>query len=313
LLPFFFLPGCVGEDREDCSPPYNVALAFSLPGDNGVDRFPGEIHSVDAFILDSVGNFLRRERVERAALETYQGLRLRLDPGRYRVTCWGNNAGNTAYEELSPGAATGAIAYASVIAGHAGDADSLYRAPRPATTRATRATRAPVLTGAEQVVDGLLTLEVPSLHADVTLPVEFSSAHHRLEVRVVGYDDGRSLPDVEIAGLPAGDELLTGLSLLDASLTPRRVASRKATVDDGSDNGGVATFVTFPFDVDDSAVMIRVLDPATGNPAYAVALADVIDPGSLTITIVIRITITFTGVGVTITVEGWQSSDVQTS
>jgi hypothetical protein len=295
-----FLFGCLGEDRDDCPSTYNVALEFSLPDEHGIDRFPGEIHSVDAFILDNAGNLLRRERVERAALDAYQGLRLSLDPGRYRVTCWGNNADNTAYKELTTGAATGVITYANVIAGNAGDGDPLYRSPRPA------ATRAPALTGDEPAVDGLLTLEVTSLR-DVVLPVEFSVAHHRLEVRVVGYDGGHSLPDVEIAGLPEGNELYTGLSLLDAAPAPRRVASRKIV-----DNGGLATFVTFPFDVHDPAVMIRVIDHATGSVAYAVALADVIDPAAPGNTIVIRVTITFTDVDVTVSVKGWQSTGVQT-
>jgi hypothetical protein len=317
LLSLFSLAGCVGEDRDDCPPPgpgFNVALAFSL--ENGVDRFLDKIHSVDVFILDSVGGFLRRERVERDSLEVYQGLRLHLDPGRYRVTCWGNNAANTAYEGLLPGVTTGGIAYSAINTLFVGDSDSLYRAPSAATTRATRATRAPALTGAEPTVDGLLTLEVPKTGADVTLPVEFSTAYHLVEVRVIGYDGGNSLPNIEIAGLPIGDELLSGLSLLDASLSPRRVTGRKPAVDDGTNSmTATATFTTFLFPLDDPAVLIRVLDPVTGldAPHTPVVLSSKIDPGSSPSTsITIHITIDFTTlyVDVTVTVEGWDSNPV---
>jgi hypothetical protein len=302
----------VGEERDDCPPPgpgFNIALEFSLPGEDGVDRFLDEIHSVDVFILDSAGGFSRRERVERAALEAYQGLRLRLDPGRYRVTCWGNNAANTAYEGLATGATTGGIAYASVVAGATGDGDPLYRAPRPATTRATRAA---ARAGDGHAVDGLLALDVPATGDGVTLPVEFSAAHHVVEVRVVGFNGGNSLPGVEIAGLPAGDELLSGLSLLDASLATRRVTGRKEAVDDGSNShASVATFTTFRFALDDPAVIIRVLDGAGNEACPPVVLADAIDPAAPSTAITIYITINFINATVEVTVEGWESNEVQ--
>jgi hypothetical protein len=303
----------VGEDREDCPPPYNVALEFSLPVAGGGDRFLDEIHSVDALVLDSAGGFLRLERVERAALEVYQGLRLFLPPGRYRVTCWGNRTDNTGYEGLSAAIPPEGIAYSSIPNDRVvGDGDPLYRAPRPATTRATRAmpTQAPMLTGAERAIDGLLTLEVPAADADVVLPVEFSAAHRIVEVRVVGYDAGRSLPDVEIAGLPAGDELLTGLSLLDASLAPRLVTSRKNTAT-GDDPGAVATFTTFRFALDDPEMVIRVLHPVTGARVYSVALADLVgEIDSDATSLVIRVTIAFINGRVEVSIEGWKKNDV---
>jgi hypothetical protein len=316
LLSLFSLAGCVGEDRDDCPPPgpeFNVALEFSLPLE-GVDRFRDSIHSVDVFILDSVGGFLRRERVERAALEVYPGLRLHLEPGRYRVTCWGNNASNTAYDGLVAGTAGGGIAYASIPGNLVvSDGDPLYRAPGAASSRGTRA---PSLTGGEASVDGLLTLEVPRDGAEITRRVEFSAAHHIVEVRVIGYE-GQSLPNIEIAGIPAGDELVTGLALLDASLNPRRVTSHKSSsaVNDAV-NGSVAVarFTTFLFALDDPSVLIRVIDPVTGLDARhtPVVLAGRVDPGEPSTSITIHITIDFTTlyVDVSVVIEGWGSHKV---
>jgi hypothetical protein len=312
------LAGCVGEDRDDCPPPgpaFNVALEFSQPDRiTRADSFLRHINSVDVFILDSAGGFLRRERVERAALEVYQGLQLRLDPGRYRVTCWGNNTANTAYEGLATGVTAGGIAYSSLVTGlngAVGDGDPLYRAPAPAGSRATRATRARMLTGDEPSVDGLLTVNVPATGAD-TIPVPFSAAYHLVEVRVVGLD---YLPDIEIDGLPAGDELLTGLSLLDASLDPRRVTSRKRAA--AGTGGSVATFTTFLFDLDDPAVIIRVLDPVTGLETHLpVILADEIDATdpSIDVTIIditIEVVFNFLNGTVTVNVKEWNTSKVQ--
>jgi hypothetical protein len=261
---------------------------------------------VDVVILDSTGGYIRSERLERDALVASQGVtRLSLAPGRYRLTCWGNRAGNTKIEGLVATDTAGAVVYATVTSGQVGDCDPLYRAPRAKATRA--------LTGSEPTVEGLLTLNVPRA-GQVTIPVEFEAAHRVVEVRVINYDQGRTNPAVEIAGLPAGDEIFTGLPLLDPldAVDLSRVASRKnATAVTGENGVTTATFVTFPFSLDDRGIAIRVLDPATGAPVHAVPLYTVVDPASPVVTITLRVIIEFITIDeVRVTVEGWDRNDV---
>jgi hypothetical protein len=74
----------------------------------------------------------------------------------------------------------------------------------------------------------------------------------------------------------------------------------------------VATFTTFQFALDDRAVVIRVIDPRTGNEAhYPVVLADVIDPASPSTSIVIEVRINFINSTVTVTARDWVVNEVQ--
>jgi hypothetical protein len=304
------LPGCIKEETGDCPPPYNVSLLFTLPAAAGVEgSFTDNIHSVDVLVLDSAGRHVRVERFEQAALEAYQGARLHLPPGRYRITCWGNRGDNTRLEELELLPAAGAIALADRSGVTAGDCDPLFRSPGFATTREAPATRV-TLTGIERSVDGLLTVEVPA-EGIVEIPAPFFVAHGRLEVLVIGYDRGRSLPAVEITGLPAGDELVTGLGLLDAASRPLLVTSRKQAVTATTGEGATAAFTTFLFTLDDPGIIIRVINPATGDVIFSVPLVDVIDPSTPVATVVIRVVITFRDGNVNVSVNGWQGSEVQ--
>jgi hypothetical protein len=307
------LPGCVKEDTSDCPPPYNVSLLFTLSA--GIEgSFTDNIHSVDVLVLDSAGHYMRAERFERAALEAYQGARLYLPPGRYRVTCWGNRGDNTRLEDLELLPASGSIVLADRSGLVAGSCDPLFRSPGFATTRpATRAAIPPTrvtLTGIERSVDGLLTVEVPR-EGSVEIPAPFFVAHRQVEVRVIGYDNNRSLPGLEITGLPAGDELVTGLGLLDAASRPLLVTSREQSSAAATGKGAIAPFTTFLFPLDDPGIIIRVINPATGAAIFSVPLVEVIDPTTPTDTIVIRVVITFLNGHVNVSVNGWKANDVQ--
>jgi hypothetical protein len=307
LLPVLVATGCLQEKMDDCAPStlsYNVSLAFSYRED-GAERFLDRINSVDVVVLDSTGGYIRSERVERSELVASGGVaRLNLAPGRYRLTCWGNRAGNTKLDGLVVADTAGAMIYNTVTSGQVGDCDSLYRAPRAKATHA--------LTGSEPSVEGLLTLNVPAT-GEVTLPVEFEASHRVIEVRVVNYDQGRTNPVVEIAGLPAGDEVFTGLPLLDPlnRLDLSRVASRKTATTPNAAGGVTSSFTTFHFDLDDPGIVIRVLNPVTGDVVYSVLLADEVDTSTPSVTITLRIIIEFITLDeVVVTVEGWNRNDV---
>jgi hypothetical protein len=159
-------------------------------------------------------------------------------------------------------------------------------------------------------VDGLLTVEVPR-EGSVEIPAPFVIAHRRVEVRVTGYDRDRSLPAVEIAGLPAGNDLVSGLGLLDAASQPVLVTSREQATAATTGEGATASFTTFLFPLDDPGIVIRVINPATGDEVFAVPLVEVIDPTTPVATVVIRVVITFLDGSVNVTVNGWKGNSVQ--
>jgi hypothetical protein len=298
LLVLFHAAGCIKEDTSDCPPPYNVFLPFTLPGEELLDR----VSSVEVLLFDSTGHYLRAERVERAALEAWQGARLRLPPGRYRACCWANRSEHTRYDALEL-AGEGTLRHAAITGGRAGDADPLYRSPGIAA-----ATRAP-LAGNERVVDGLLTLEVPP-DGIIEVPAPFYPSHRVIETLVVGFDGGHSLPEVEITGLPSGLSLCTGHRAGATVNIPASVSSLKSTTPAPDEEGGLATFTTFLFPLDDPGITIRVINPPSGEEVFSVSLASLVDPAIPATTVTIRIKIVFRDGTVTVTLLGWEDRPI---
>jgi hypothetical protein len=299
LLALLHAAGCTREDESDCLVP--VSLTFVLPATAGVEgSFLDNIHSVDVLLLDSAGRYLRVERLERAALEEYRGARLRLAPGRYRVTCLANRDGNVVLEGLDLLPAGGVITLAAGV--DAGDCDPLFRSPAIA---AAPASRAAALTGGERAVKGLLTVEVPR-SGEVNVVAPFAVAHRVTRARVTGL---ATEPVVEIAGLPAALDPLSGLGLLDPAGMPLPATARKRAVATGE--GSVATFTTFPFSLDDPGVVIRVVEQATGSVLHSVPLVEVIDPDVDVATIDIHLVIAFRDGTVTVSVTPWEGSKVK--
>jgi hypothetical protein len=295
LLVLFHAAGCVREETGDC-PAYNVSLPFTLPGEELLDR----VTSVEVLLFDSTGRYLRVERVERASLESWQGARLRLPPGRYRACCWANRSGNTRYDALDL-AGEGTLRHAAITGGRAGDVDPLYRSPGIAATRAP-------LAGNERVVDGLLTLEVP-VAGGIEVPAPFHPSHRVIETRVVGFDGGRSFPEVEITGLPSGVSLCTGHRAGATVDIPASVSSLKRAAPGG--DGGLATFTTFPFPLDDPGVIVRVIDPPSGEEVFSIPLASVVDPLIPSTIITIRVEIAFRDGNVSVTLLDWEDRVVE--
>jgi hypothetical protein len=134
---------------------------------------------------------------------------------------------------------------------------------------------------------------VVPLHGDVLVPVHFSIAHRRLEVRIVGHS---GTPMVTLENLPEGSNMFTG------AVEGQRVETQaKAPVADGNDK--VVSFTTFMFDWDDPDVMVRI-------DGYEINLAEEIEkkyPGGVddSVVLVVSISVSFQGVGVKVTVKEW--------
>lgn len=307
--------GCVQEDLSGCEPVNNVALEFYFTGEptRAVPSFTGmvaarEVSSVDVFVLDSAGNFLQHLYLDQAALDARPGADLHLEPGTYRVTAIANSGANTQprdFETNLPGIGAGNVRYKNISSTNdVGDSDKLYRAPEPASARQT-------FSGTDPVVDGLITLRVPA-GADYSQRVDFYPFHQEVEVRVIGYS-GATPPRVEIAGVPAGVELLPGTHLLGSDGEPHAVQASKATTGNGN-GGSTTTLVTFPFDLTSPDIYIRILDPNTGDLIYQAPMSLVVDPASIPTDLFERAKITiefsFIDAEVSIRLVGWESLPV---
>lgn len=92
---------CIRENIDDCETP--VEVRFLYWGNGIVDIFSDRVDSVLMFIYEMPsGDLYRTESIPAQELEAFQGAKLRLFPGDYRIVCWGN-AGEGSYIDSEAG------------------------------------------------------------------------------------------------------------------------------------------------------------------------------------------------------------------
>ncbi len=182
LLPMAFLTGCFSQDYSFCPPEHNMKLDFRLVGE---ENFMQHITSVDAFIYDAAGTYMRTEHIEEHHLNEYEGMHLNLDPGDYRMVFWANiheHASVTGHEGHS-----GEVGHDEHCYNDEGvlieNVDRLWYGPSIPPTRATRGTPQEYYT---------LTIPEEGEHSDV---IHFTHAHRTLEIYVKGLTN---LPMIDV-------------------------------------------------------------------------------------------------------------------
>lgn len=89
LIACMCLTGCIRENIDDCETP--VDLEFQYFGNGIVDIFPDRIDSVLMYVYELPSGRLRQTKeISKEELAARQGADLRLNPGDYRIVCWGN-------------------------------------------------------------------------------------------------------------------------------------------------------------------------------------------------------------------------------
>lgn len=225
--------GCgIAEDVDDC--PYNAILTFRYDGDVSYDIFAEKIDRVALYVFSDDGALVSRMDFSQAQLRDYQGTTLKLNPGHYRIVCWGNAFDNT---QIAP------------------------EAPRDAA----RVQHPDLFSGADIATNDHLYYAACDLHLPkndiISREIAFVSAHINLEIytRGTGGSAGR-LPIYAVNGLcPQYDFDMRTLGA-PASYYP-------AVSFDTAKNAAAAKLQVFRFS-DDNPVTIDIRDPQ--NPAETI-------------------------------------------
>lgn len=242
------LAGCIREDRDDCKG--DITLRFRYDGDGTTDIFPAKIDRVRMYVYSASDNLLAGEYTyDRQALTEYQGARLALAPGDYRIVCWGNAAGRTQLQASGDDARVAEPAYFEGSDAYTGT-DSLYYA----------------------TVD----LNVPSSLERVDELCPFAGAHIKMRVKLKGFADAVLLGTA--SRTPANVSFVhTGCpQWTDFTNTPAAATCdvRPEMAPDPAD----ATSYILNYNVlrfgerDDSNLVVS--DPRDGNTVHTVSLAD---------------------------------------
>lgn len=294
----FLLGGCIRENNEDCpvvGSQHNVTLMFRYLDDSGSDVFPQEIDKVDLFVFDANGRFVRRVQVLKAELNTFQGVIMELDPGTYRIVCWGNASSRTQINE--PDINSSMKDFFIYFTG-SDSADPLYYS---VGTR-----------GAEGDIP-YYTLEVPA-NRSVAGIIDFTSQYNVIEVYVKGFSDSNNpgretTPDIEVRDLTPG--YYFDMEPLKGQTKSFEQASEMVATPQGIMAG--ARFYTPDFN-EDNQININIIKNSTGETVATVNLREFLIQNDIHLdgrgVQTIRIYIEFKNGNVYITIPEWDSTEV---
>ena len=82
---------CIAQDLSDCPPPVNMQLTFSYRGDTGdPSMFARKIDQVTLMVYNENDKLILNRNINKNELTRHQGANIYLEPGSYRIICWGN-------------------------------------------------------------------------------------------------------------------------------------------------------------------------------------------------------------------------------
>ena len=103
LLTILTLSGCINEDTDDCpiEVENNFILKFRYVSSDPAELFTKKIKGVNVFVFREDGQYVTTQSADLAALTSFAGITFSLDPGNYRIVCWGNASGETFISPLN--------------------------------------------------------------------------------------------------------------------------------------------------------------------------------------------------------------------
>lgn len=292
ILPLF--SACLEQNMSLCGLDGNCILQFRMDNGSG-NVFDTRISSVDVLLFDAADNLIMQRRLNQAELNASDNTAtFTVDPGEYRVVCWGNVTTNS---QLTPAATMPGckIETTSTASGC-----PLYYAPNtvPVVTR-----------GYTRAYPDDHKIIVPAQQR-VTKDLNFCRAHRSVNVYVKGFEDlvgGVNIqPTVEIVNLPRQyDFKLT----VDPSRT--NFTQQVIPVTTPSGNMTMAAFHSPYYNIDNS-VDINIYKTSTTALEHTVNLLNYVTTNALTDLDEINILLEFNGgnVDVTIVMPNWNSSNV---
>ena len=87
LAPFVLLASCIKEDYAECE---RCTLSFSYTGDSTQDVFAEHITRVSLYVFDADERLIQTKLIEQNELKAFQGTKLNLNPGKYKIVGVGN-------------------------------------------------------------------------------------------------------------------------------------------------------------------------------------------------------------------------------
>ena len=289
------LTGCIRENIDDCETP--VDLEFQYFGNGIVDIFPDRIDSVLMYVYELPSGRLRQTmEISKEELAARQGADLRLNPGDYRIVCWGNAGEGSSIDT------EGKVITSSEYAG--GDVPS----------------------GIEELYFGTVDLNVPQTLRAVKETMVYEASYIMMRVELLGFANlgNPSVGTSALSSKDAGSDATVALThgnhsaVIDFANNPSDEATDYVPTLAGhpdEEDSYIADYLVPRFD-NDTEARISIVRNDTGETIYDSPLSAIMDDLDITVNerneqmVNIRFRLTQTETGLTIDVVGWNTEIV---
>ena len=259
---------CIDDSSGECPIDIenNFILKFRYVSDGPEELFIEKIKRVDVFVFKEDGQYVMTRSADLAALTSFAGITLDLDPGSYRIVCWGNASEKTFISPLSTNSMMkdAFVSYTALRNGTvATNGDTLYYAlDHTVLSPSLKAT-----TVSETVIERIL---------------DFHNAFVKVQVYIKGLVDKDPLgnllaPVIEITGVTSGYnfEMQTFGNAV-------RYLNTSAFENISGEKIAAITFYTLRFK-DDNPIEIRIKKSSDGSTLTTINLKDFMKENNITV------------------------------
>lgn len=285
LASVVLLASCIKEDYADCE---RCTLTFSYMGDGTWDVFPEHVTRVSLYVFNDEDRLVQTKLIEQNELKAFQGTKLNLEPGDYRIVGVGNNYAKTEVTNLSSTSM-------SEIQFHHPNADEGGK-----------------VEGNDSLYLGQKMITIPSTYWYED-DVPFRSSHLKVSYTVRNYINPNA---AESATRAEGAMELRVKNLLPQTDFTNKANGQKMTytpvMSFSAEKNEHYGYFNIMRHTKDSDVEFEIVDKVTGEVVHTLALADFLTQfPQIDVTkqeVLIPIIVEF-GMGVTVTVPDWLIED----
>lgn len=283
------------KDSKSCSVDsrHQLVLDFEHRDKNNLNVFSKVMHKVSLFVFDEYDELIYRTAIDKASLKSFAGASLHLDPGKYRVVCWGNAMEYTTFGGIEVGSnlINALVQNSANQEKHAVNGDPLYYVS----------------------LDLDLTSLKLSSRAIIHKTISFCRAHTQLEVLIDGFEDqsedGENLPPlVEIRNLSSNYDF--NMQSSGSHLTFSDLSSYSAVDEKWLAR---ATFYT-PMISDDTSVEVLIKKQSDKSLITTISLKDFIKEHNIQLNTchqtTIPILVEYKSTDISISLPGWAGEPV---
>lgn len=306
LLSALSLAACIDEDKDDCGPTPtkdNLSIKFDYIYKKE-ELLKEKIHKIDVFVFDEKGRFVKSQQVDSLALNNSSGTGIILEPGNYRIICWGNVSNKSAFSAFNSGTLF----------------DNLFLTNVPISTRVAEGLRSRngdlLYFAPNNVINDLsdIPLTKVSQESITNDTIYFHSAHAQINVYVKGLEDrgtdGNNLaPTIELTEIPQEYNFKmqsTGKVITYSDQSTYQVIAGERIA--------AKTFYT-PVLRNQNPIQIKIRKSSDNSILTTISLEKFLKENNLSVEgaeqQIISILIGFKQTSVEITLPGWQEEPVQ--